>query len=553
MATMLRTFLLVLCLLTPGMGAAEDPFFRTDGLNAGLGAPPDAVDRRTPRDAVASFLRAAEAGDFQTASHVLDLSDIDPAVQPVEGEIRARQLHSVLERKAVIDWSLLSQRPDALQVLGGQQQAQAGEPRRSLLIRELDLDPVPSAIRLNRIKPGEDADPVWVFPRETVADLPALYAAYGPSALEAVLPSWARAEGPFGLMWWEFLALPLLAAAVGLLVWAMHNAFRFMRQSSDRGMVRGVIHACRNPAILAAVTALVQWVSADVFVFSGAIDTVLSPLIAIGYVTAVLLFVVNVLDAVLDNLLDPGEEVDLTESERSDARSTATRLNAAKRILTVVVFLIGVGIVLSSADVFRGLGLSLLASAGALTLVLGYAARNVLANIMASLQIALNQSARVGDRVVYKGELCHVERIHMTFVQLRDWDGTRVIVPVGEFVSETFSNWTLQEPAMLRILKFKLAHQADVQTLREAFEQILDQLSGEELGPELGDLSEASVNVAGQDVFGLDVWFSTPCKDPNTSWEVACTVRERLAARITEIEDEKGTAIFPDATPAEAA
>ncbi len=37
-----------------------------------------------------------------------------------------------------------------------------------------------------------------------------------------------------------------------------------------------------------------------------------------------------------------------------------------------------------------------------MTIVLGFAARNVLGNIMASLQIALNQSARVGDRVVYK-------------------------------------------------------------------------------------------------------------------------------------------------------
>ena len=129
-------------------------------------------------------------------------------------------------------------------------------------------------------------------------------------------------------------------------------------------------------------------------------------------VTALLLFIVGSVEALLNGLVAPGEDVDLTAAEPGEARILATRLNAARRVLVVVVFLIGTGVVLSSADLAANLGLSLLTSAGALTIVLGFAARNVLGNIMASLQIALNQSARVGDRVVYKGELCHVERIN---------------------------------------------------------------------------------------------------------------------------------------------
>ncbi|WP_408594592.1 mechanosensitive ion channel family protein (plasmid) [Paracoccus marcusii] len=263
--------------------------------------------------------------------------------------------------------------------------------------------------------------------------------------------------------------------------------------------------------------------------------------------------IVGTVEALLNGLVAPGEDVDLTAAEQAEARILATRLNAARRVLVVVVFLIGAGVVLSSADLAANLGLSLLTSAGALTIVLGFAARNVLGNIMASLQIALNQSARVGDRVVYKGELCHVERINMTFVQLRNWDSTRLIVPVEEFASETFSNWTLQDPAMLRVLKLKLDPRADIDMLRRTFKEVLNHVATLEIGQNLGDLDDSSVSVADQDIFGILVWFSIPCRDPNTSWEVACAVRERLLAEAARIERETGNPVFPSPVAAGAA
>ena len=552
----LAPFLLAIfaLLLAAPAAAQEDPWFAVDALNEGLEAVPDTVDRRTPRATMESFLVAAKQGRWGDAAQLLDLGDVAAEVQARDGEILARQLHSVIERKAVLDWRMMNDRPDALQVLGGQSQPQAGEPRRSLLIRELDLDPVPASIRLNRVKPGEDADPVWVFSRETVADVPALYRDYGPSPLEARLPGPLLREGPGGLMWWEWIGLPILVAASLGLGWTIRRFLAALRHRSREGLLRGVLAAISTPAIIAAVTTLIVFVSENVFVFSGRIDAVISPVVAIGYVTATLMLIVNGVEAILDNTISPGEDIDLTDAERQEARAKATRLNAAKRILTVAVFLVGIGVVLTSADVFRGLGLSLLASAGALTLVLGFAARRVLGNIMASLQIAMNQSARVGDRVMYRGELCYVERINMTFVQLRDWDDTRLIVPVEEFAYETFSNWSIQDPSMKRIMKFKLMPQTDVAELRERFLAIMEDLShDEEHGPAVGDLDGAKCNVTGQDVFGIDVWFFVPCTSPNTSWAVACEARERLIAAIREIEERSERPIFPEANAAEAA
>lgn len=549
---MIRILLLILVvtMVHADRASAEDPFFTVDELNAGLGDVPETIDRRTPRSAMTSFLLAGEAEDWDAAAHLLDLGNIPDGERQERGRVLAEQLHSVIRRKAILDWSMLNDRPDALQITGGQGDTQAGEPRRSLPLRELPLDIAPATIRLNRIKAGE-SDPVWVFPRSTIDNVPALYDAYGPSRFERMLPNVMRENAFWGLMWWELIGLPLLLAAAISLGWAVRRLLARLGQHADRPLTKAIYRAVRAPLIIACVTTLVWYVTRHVFVFSGNVDIVIAPLVVTGFVTAALMLIVNVVEAILDALVAPGEDIDLTRAEQAKFRTLATRLNAAKRIMVVIVFLIGAGFVLSSAQLFKNVGVSLLASAGALTLLLGFAARNVLGNIMASLQIALNQSARVGDRVVYKGELCHVERINLTFVQLRDWDDTRLVVPVEEFVSETFENWSLQDPAMLRILKFKLNPRTDIQALRQAFEEIIDEVADGELGKQLGNLDQVEVNVAGQDVFGMDVWFSIPCADPNTSWEVACTVRERLLRRAADIETEDNP-VFPSVVAAEA-
>lgn len=98
-------------------------------------------------------------------------------------------------------------------------------------------------------------------------------------------------------------------------------------------------------------------------------------------------------------------------------------------------------------------------------------------------------------------------------------------------MSQTFSNWTLQDPSMLRVIKLKLDPHADIAALRGAFDDALEKVAALEIGENMGELDGLSVAVADQDAFGIEVWFSVPCADPNTSWEVACAVRERLISR----------------------
>ncbi|WHZ33295.1 mechanosensitive ion channel family protein [Sagittula sp. MA-2] len=478
--------------------------------------------------------------------HLLNLNDLEPEVQRSAGDRLARDLGTVIARRVIVDWSQIIDRPDGLDALETSNAATAGMPRRSLLLWEIDLDGVPSAIRLERVKP-EGADPVWVISARTVRNIAPLYAAYGPTGFEKWLPDALREPAFWRLMWWEVLGVPLLIFLAGLSGWAMSRALRRIGRLASHRVTSAIFRSARIPLLIATVALVLSVGMQTIFVFSGRLNSVLSPLVAAGFVTAALMLIVNVIEVILDEITG-FEQMDLTRQQFDETRTRATRIAAVRRLLVIVVFLFGFGIVLSSANLFRTYGFSLLASAGVLTLILGFAARTILANILSSLQIALNQSARIGDRVVYKGALCHVERINFTYVQLHSWDGTRLVVPVNEFTSTTFENWTLKEPEMLRVLKFKLAPSVDIDRLRTCLGEVLDELDPEELD----DRDKASVSVTGQDAFGIDVWFMVPCRDPNTSWDVACTARERLVARLARIEEE-GTTVFPEVPSADAA
>ena len=538
LAALLALLLPVAALSQPG------PFYEVEALNEGLGPAPEVLDRETPQATMESFLALAGEGDWEAAAHLLDLGEIAPELQPLHGPLRAEKLEVVLDRKLVVPWGALLDRPDSLDARETSNSAVSGQSRRSILLGELDLGDRTVPIRLSRLKPA-DGDPAWVFSRQSVENVDALYALYGPSRLEMALPDRLRREAFWGLMWWEVIGLPLM---VGLAFWAGITTYRVTRWGARRshGTWREIgWRAMRWPATL-AVLAAVLWGATRIFTFSGPIDAVLAPAVALGFALAVLVFAVEVLDAMLDRLIT-FEPAELSAPGEEERRSRATMVSAVRRVMLLAFTLLALGLVLASVGLFRTFGFSLLASAGALTLVLGFAARTVLGNILASLQIMLNRSARIGDQIIYDGDWCTVERIHFTYIQLKVWTGIRIVVPVEKFVSEHFANWTHTDPEMTNTIHLKLAGTADVGAMRRRFHELV---AGEE---DVLDAGAAMVLVTEQDALGQTVRFQFPSPDPTTGWYMECRIREALIAHAAELDRRGDRATLPEGAASDVA
>ena len=535
----MRHLLLILLLTLPVAAAAQpDPFYEIDALNEGLGAPPEGLDRSSPQDSMEAFLDAAADEDWDRAAHLLDLARIETERQGVVGPLAAQKLATILDRKVQLSWAQLLDRVDALDANATSNSAVAGQERRSLLLDVIEGPDRPLEVRLERVKPGQ-GDPVWVFSRRSVENIDPLYGLYGPSQFEMMLPEWMRQKTSIGLFWWEILAFPLMIVGAAL---AGATTYRVTRRAAERAegtIAEVILDSLRWPLTIAVLTTVVWAATSKLFIFSGPVDSFLSPAIVLGYAVALILFVMNALDGVLDQVLT-FEPEELSEPGMAQTRSRATFVSALRRALLVVLTVSAIAIALASAGVFRTFGFSLLASAGAVTLILGFAARKVLGNIMASLQIALNRSARIGDQIIYDGDWCTVERIHFTYVQLKMWTGNRKVVPVEQFVTDAIDNMTLQDVEMYAVVKLKLAHSADVDALEERFAAICAE---EE---EIVDQDDIHCLVTGHDALGQDVRFHFPVPDPSTGWLIECRVRRKLIAAAWQMQRERDVPMMPE-------
>jgi small-conductance mechanosensitive channel len=131
------------------------------------------------------------------------------------------------------------------------------------------------------------------------------------------------------------------------------------------------------------------------------------------------------------------------------ARRVLTQTRVLTRTLTGLIAVVGVAFALITFPQVRQVGASLLASAGVAGLVAGLAARSVLGNLIAGLQIALTQPLRIDDVLIVAGEWGRVEEITSAFVVMALWDQRRLIVPLQYLIEQPFQNWTRRSAQIL--------------------------------------------------------------------------------------------------------
>jgi small-conductance mechanosensitive channel len=155
------------------------------------------------------------------------------------------------------------------------------------------------------------------------------------------------------------------------------------------------------------------------------------------------------------------------------ARKHVTQVRVLLRSIDVLVILITVGAALMTFEPVRQYGVSLFASAGVAGIVAGLAARPVLSNLFAGVQIAITQPIRIDDAVIVEGEFGTIEEITSTYVVVKIWDWRRMIVPLTYIIEKPFQNWTRESSALIAKAVFYLDYRAPFGVMRDRLEQIV--------------------------------------------------------------------------------
>lgn len=216
--------------------------------------------------------------------------------------------------------------------------------------------------------------------------------------------------------------------------------------------------------------------------------------------------------------------VELNPSDIADnfhARRIQTQTKVLERSAMVLIVLVGTASALMTLPVLRQIGASLLASAGVAGIVLGFAAKPVLGNLLAGLQIALTQPIRLDDVVIVQGEWGQIEEITGTYVVVRIWDQRRLVVPLQWFIENPFQNWTRRTSDILGTVFLWVDYRMPLAPLRSQAEAICA------AAPEW-DGRLCIVHVVDSNERAMQLRVLVSAADAGRAWDLRCRLREGL-------------------------
>ncbi|MFJ4289509.1 mechanosensitive ion channel family protein [Cupriavidus sp. NPDC089707] len=208
-------------------------------------------------------------------------------------------------------------------------------------------------------------------------------------------------------------------------------------------------------------------------------------------------------------------------ADNMGARRIHTQTRVLSRIAMSLVIVIGASMVLMTFPGARQVGASLLASAGVVGLIAGFAAKPVFSNLIAGLQLALTQPIRLDDVLIVEGEWGRVEEITGTYVVLRIWDDRRLIIPLQYFIEKPFQNWTRSSAELLGSVFFHVDYGMPLAPLRKELERIVH------AAPEW---DRRFFNLVVTDATERTMQLRVLCTAASSglAWDLRCVVREGL-------------------------
>ncbi|GAB3224317.1 mechanosensitive ion channel family protein [Spirosoma arcticum] len=221
------------------------------------------------------------------------------------------------------------------------------------------------------------------------------------------------------------------------------------------------------------------------------------------------------------------QQYDTTQDVNLSQRKFVTQVRFFRRLFAIGFIIIAGSLLLITFQGSRKVGLSVLTSAGVVSVVIGFAAQKTLANLMAGIQIAFNQQIRLDDAVVVEKEWGRIEEINLTSVIVRLWDRRRLILPITYFVETPFENWTRSDASITGSVFLYLDYNVPVDRIREKARELAE---AEPLWN--GDVFAVQVTETQPTCLVIRVLVSA--QDAPSAFDLRCHIREQLIAFIRD-------------------
>lgn len=523
-ARFLLFFALAVALASAWLAFPSTAFATGADAGADAGGPriEEPVAPDSPRAAVQAFLELCRRSQYEEAAAYLDLAR--PGDKGRGPEL-AQRLKAVLDRHSWIELDKISPRSE------GDLSDKRPHVDRIALIPGPSGEGEPVELERRNGKNG----PAWVFTRGTVLRIDGWFSRLGDRWLVEHLPPPLLRHGPGEVLYWQWLALPLICAAawgIGLLLTrATRHSFRNVARRWAPTWGEAWLVLSRKPQTLFWALLLVYFSLPWLALYAPA-DRLARQFLNGGFVFALFWALFCIIDAAGGLAARTPWAV--------DHRAARMLLPLGRRLAKVVVFVTGCVALLST------LGYSvtaLVAGLGLGGLALALAAQKTVENLFGAFSIALDQPFREGDFVSIDGEvLGTVERIGLRSTRIRTLDRTLVSLPNGKLAEMRLESYTARDRMRLHNI-LRLAYGTTSKQAREVLTKIEAVLRDHpKIWPDVVNVRLKALTAEALEVEVM-AWFLT------SDWNEFLVIRQEVLLDFLRVIEECGvTLAFPTHT-----
>lgn len=145
-----------------------------------------------------------------------------------------------------------------------------------------------------------------------------------------------------------------------------------------------------------------------------------------------------------------------------------TNYKFLKHFILGAIYLMGFSVAVYQVSYFRSVAQSILATAGILAIIVGFASQHALANIISGVFIVLFKPFRVNDRIMVKDNFVGtVEDITLRHTVIRNFENKRIIIPNSVISNETLINFDITDEKICRFIDMGISYDSDIDKAKD--------------------------------------------------------------------------------------
>ncbi len=221
-----------------------------------------------------------------------------------------------------------------------------------------------------------------------------------------------------------------------------------------------------------------------------------------------------------------------------------TRYKFFKNATDFLIYLIATVVIFRSIPALRTYGNTLLASAGVLAAIVGFASQSAFSNIISGVFLVIFRPFSVGDRVqigqLYTGD---VEDITLRHTVIRNFENRLIVIPNSVINNETIINSTLHHENVCIFVEVLIAFNSDtdkaIEIIRHEAEHHPDCMDNRTEQEKKDGKPKVDVRVINLTEFGQQlrayVWAKDPSSGFNIKTDLFRSIKKQFDAKGIEI------------------